>query len=131
MTLRLLIAQLAGVFIVLGVAAWFVVYSVPRAEAAECRGISGMASYYGVESGNRTATGARFDGRSMTAAMPDRKHLGEHWRVTFRGKSVVVLINDIGPARRLHRVIDLSKAAAGRIGLGRTGVGRVCLERVG
>lgn len=86
----------------------------------------GIASFYGTESGTRTATGAYFDGRSMTAAMPSRSMLGKRVRVTYRGRSVVVLVNDLGPNRRLNRIIDLSRAAARVLGL--PGIGLVCLE---
>jgi rare lipoprotein A len=68
--------------------------------------------------------------KNLTAAMPSRKHLGERYRVTYRGKSVVVRINDVGPAAWTHRGIDLSRAAAKRIGLIHAGVGKVCLERL-
>jgi len=90
-----------------------------------------IASYYGTESGSRTATGEHFDGTSLTAAMPSRAHLGETWRVSYAGRSVVVRVNDVGPAAWTQRGIDLSAAAARRIGLTRAGVGRVCMERVG
>lgn len=88
----------------------------------------GSGSWYGTESGTRTATGERFTGNEMTAAMPQRSMLGKRVRVTYRGRSIVVRVNDIGPASRLHRVIDLSRAAAARIGLIGAGVGRVCIE---
>jgi rare lipoprotein A len=90
-----------------------------------------IASYYGTESGSRTATGEHFDGSSLTAAMPSRAHLGETWRVSYAGRSVVVRVNDLGPAAWTGRGIDLSRAAAASIGLIRAGTGRVCLERVG
>jgi rare lipoprotein A len=90
-----------------------------------------IASYYGTESGSRTATGEHFDGSSLTAAMPSRSHLGERWRVSYAGRSVVVRVNDVGPAAWTRRGIDLSAAAARRIGLIHTGVGPVCMERVG
>jgi len=89
-----------------------------------------IASYYGTESGSRTATGEHFDGTSLTAAMPSRSHLGERWRVSYAGRSVVVRVNDVGPAAWTRRGIDLSHAAAARIGLVRAGTGRVCLERL-
>ena len=130
MTWRLFLAQLAGVTLILGLATWFL-FSEPlrgRAEAGEI--VCGEASYYGTESGNRTYNGEYFDGSSLTAAMPSTKHIGERWRVTYQGKSVVVRINDRGPAERLHRLIDLSHAAAVKIGLIPAGVGQVCLERV-
>jgi len=49
--------------------------------------------------------------------MPSRSHLGERWRVTYRGRSVVVLVDDLGPAAWTGRSIDLSQAAARAIGL--------------
>jgi rare lipoprotein A len=98
--------------------------------ALGCEGRTVTASWYGAESGNRTATGDYFDGSSMTAAMPSRKHFGERYRVTFRGKSVTVRINDLGPHKRLGRGIDLSRAAADKIGMRRAGVAKVCIERV-
>ena len=87
-----------------------------------------VASFYGTESGNRTANGERFDGSSLTAAHRSLP-FGTKLRVTYRGKSVVVRINDRGPFVR-GRQLDLSKAAAQRIGLVRAGVGRVCVERL-
>lgn len=103
-----------------------------RAQAAECAGQVVTASWYGTESGNVTANGERFTGRDMTAAMPSRKHLGQHYRVTYlrTGIAVVVRINDVGPAAHLRRGIDLSEAAASRIGMRDAGVGTVCMVRV-
>lgn len=99
--------------------------------AAEgCKAGEVRASWYGTESGNRTASGDYFDGSSLTAAMPSRKHLGERYRVTYRGKSVVVLINDVGPAAWTGRGLDLSKAAAARIGMIPAGVACVRMERL-
>lgn len=91
----------------------------------------GVASWYGGEHhGRRTASGAVFNQYAMTAAMPSRKHLGERWRVTYKGKSVTVLITDLGPAKRLGRVIDLSYGAARKLGMLEAGLARVCLTRV-
>lgn len=66
----------------------------------------------------------------MTAAMPDRSEMGRSYRVRYRGRSVVVKITDLGPHKRLGRVIDLSRGAARKLGLEHDGVGRVCLERL-
>lgn len=104
--------------------------SLPARAAIRCAGTSLLASYYGQESGNRTADGSYFDGSSLTAAMPSRSHLGERWRVTYRGRSVTVQVNDVGPAAYLHRDIDLSRAAAERIGMIGAGIARVCAERL-
>jgi rare lipoprotein A len=76
---------------------------------------TGVASFYGRESGLRTASGERFDPNAMTAA--HRTLLfGTLMRVTYRGRSVVVRVNDRGPFVR-GRDIDLSAGAARRIGL--------------
>lgn len=107
---------LIGAVIIL---ALFAAFSGVR--AAECH----QASWYGPESGDRTANGEHFDGSSLTAAhrtLPFNTKL----RVTFQGKSVVVRVNDRGPAKWTGRALDLSKAAAKRIGLINPGHGRVC-----
>jgi len=89
---------------------------------------SGMASYYGTESGSRTASGARMNPSAMTAAHRSLP-FGTKVRVTNKrnGRSVVVTINDRGPFVR-GRIIDLSTAAAGVIGMRSAGVAPVSLE---
>jgi rare lipoprotein A len=84
---------------------------------------SGMASYYGNESGSRTASGQRFNQNALTAAHRSLP-FGTKLRVTHRGQSVIVTINDRGPFIR-GRVLDLSTGAARAIGLTGAGVGRV------
>jgi rare lipoprotein A len=88
------------------------------------RSFSGIASYYGSESGTRTASGQHFNQYAMTAAHRSLP-FGTRLRVTHGERSVVVTINDRGPFIR-GRVLDLSKGAARAIGLG--GVGRVVAE---
>lgn len=89
---------------------------------------SGMASFYGNESGSRTASGQRFNQNAMTAAHRSLP-FGTKLRVTHGGRSVVVTINDRGPFVR-GRVLDLSTGAARAIGLTGAGVGRVTAEVV-
>ena len=89
---------------------------------------SGMASYYGSESGSRTASGQRFNQNAMTAAHRSLP-FGTKLRVTHGGRSVVVTVNDRGPFIR-GRVLDLSTAAARAVGLTGAGVGRVTAEVV-
>jgi len=89
---------------------------------------SGMASYYGNESGSRTASGQRFNQNAMTAAHRSLP-FGTKVRVTHGGQSVIVTINDRGPFVR-GRVLDLSTGAARAIGLTGAGVGRVTAEVV-
>ena len=90
------------------------------------RSFSGMASYYGNESGSRTASGQRMNANAMTAAHRSLP-FGTKLRVTHGGRSVVVTINDRGPFIR-GRVLDLSTGAARVIGLTGAGVGRVVAE---
>ena len=74
----------------------------------------GMASWYGEQhQGRKMANGQKFDRHALTAAswtLP----LGTTIRVVNlrNSKSVVVTVTDRGPAHRLHRVLDLSEAAA-------------------
>src|SRR6267378_7293058 len=92
------------------------------------RSFSGMASYYGNESGSKTASGQRFNQNAMTCAHRSLP-FGTKLRVTHGGQSVVVTINDRGPFIR-GRVLDLSTGAARAIGLTSAGVGRVTAEVV-
>jgi rare lipoprotein A len=78
----------------------------------------GSASIYEARLiGKATASGESYDPASMSAAHP-RLPIPSYARITNRanGQSVLVRINDRGPVRR-DRVIDLSQAAADRIGL--------------
>jgi len=92
------------------------------------RSFSGMASFYGNESGNKTASGQRFNQNAMTAAHRSLP-FGTKLKVTHGGRSVVVTINDRGPFIR-GRVLDLSTGAARAVGLTGRGVGRVTAEVV-
>ncbi|MEH1825389.1 septal ring lytic transglycosylase RlpA family protein [Nostoc sp.] len=92
----------------------------------------GMASYYGYDgSGNRTASGQRFNPEEMTAAHRSLP-FGTQVRVTNtnNGRSVVVRINDRGPFIR-GRVIDLSAGAARILGMMGSGVAPVHIEVLG
>jgi rare lipoprotein A len=90
------------------------------------RSFSGMASYYGNESGSRTASGQRFNQNALTCAHRSLP-FGTKLRVTHGSRSVVVTVNDRGPFIR-GRVLDLSTAAAREVGLTGAGVGRVTAE---
>jgi rare lipoprotein A len=90
------------------------------------RTFSGMASYYGNESGSRTASGQRFNQNALTCAHRSLP-FGTKLRVTHGSRSVVVTVNDRGPFV-LGRVLDLSTAAARAVGLTGAGVGRVTAE---
>jgi rare lipoprotein A len=91
----------------------------------------GVASWYGRKfHGEKTSIGETYDMYAMTAAHPTLP-LPSYARVTSiaSGKSVVVRVNDRGPF--LHdRVIDLSYAAAHRIGIAQKGSGEVEVEAI-
>ncbi|MFO1071149.1 MAG: septal ring lytic transglycosylase RlpA family protein [Geminicoccaceae bacterium] len=89
----------------------------------------GLASWYGPGfHGRLTASGERFDQNRLTAAHRDLP-LGSEVVVTnlANGRSVQVEINDRGPYVA-GRVIDLSKAAAGQLGMIDQGVAQVAIE---
>ena len=92
------------------------------------RSFAGVASFYGNESGSKTASGQRFNQNAMTAAHKTLP-FGTKLRVTHGGQSVVVTINDRGPFIK-GRVLDLSTGAARAIGLTSRGVGRITAEVV-
>jgi rare lipoprotein A len=77
----------------------------------------GTASWYGKKhQGRKMADGQRFDRHQLTAASWDFP-LGTEIRVVNmkNGESVMVTITDRGPNHRLHRLLDLSEAAAGQL----------------
>ncbi|WP_428396196.1 septal ring lytic transglycosylase RlpA family protein [Lichenicoccus sp.] len=93
---------------------------------------TGLASWYGRDfAGHRTSSGTRFDPMRLTAAHRTLP-LGTRLLVTSRttGRSVVVTVNDRGPFAGTSRIIDLSRAAAVRLGMVRDGLNRVTLQRV-
>jgi rare lipoprotein A len=96
------------------------------APVATGRSFSGVASFYGNESGSETASGQRFNENAMTCAHRSLP-FGTKLRVTHGGRSVVVTVNDRGPFVR-GRVLDLSTAAARALGI--EGLGEVTAEVV-
>ena len=101
-------------------------YAARRALAVQ----NGQASYYGNSlAGHKTASGERYDPRAFTAAHRTLA-LGTVARVrrSDTGAVVYVRITDRGPYASSHRIIDLSHAAAERLGMIRSGVAEVRLE---
>ena len=98
----------------------------PSLEEAEV----GLASYYADRfHGRRTASGERYDRNAFTAAHR-RLPFGARVKVTNldNGRAVTVRINDRGPFVS-GRVIDLSYAAAARLGMLRNGIVKVRVVR--
>lgn len=86
----------------------------------------GIASWYGQKfHGHLTSTHERYDMFGMTAASPDLP-LPTYARVTNleNGHSVVVRVNDRGPFKS-NRVMDVSYAAAKKLGLVANGTAKV------
>jgi rare lipoprotein A len=92
-------------------------------------GQQGFASFY--SNPQRLASGGWFNPNALTAAHRTLP-FGTRVRVTHRGsgRSVDVTINDRGPYIA-GRIIDLSRAAAGAIGLTAQGIARVSVEVLG
>ena len=91
----------------------------------------GTASWYGKRfHGNPTSSGEKYDMYRMTAAHPILP-IPSYARVTniANGRSVVVRVNDRGPFHA-GRAIDLSYAAATRLGYIGQGSAQVEIEQV-
>ena len=111
----------------------YTVFGVSYRPLASARGYRerGVASWYGKKfHGRLTSNGERYDMYAMTAAHKTLP-LPSYVRVRNlnNGKSVIVRVNDRGPFRE-NRLIDLSYAAASRIGIVGTGTGIVEVEAV-
>ena len=78
----------------------------------------GYASWYGPESGNKTANGERFRPDWITAAHTTLP-LPTYVEVTSlqTGRRIIVRINDRGPFIKGPRIIDLSRGAAAQLGI--------------
>jgi rare lipoprotein A len=92
----------------------------------------GLASWYGRDfHGKKTSSGEIYDMHAMTAAHKTLP-MGTLVKVTNKdnGREAVVRINDRGPFVR-GRIIDVSYAAAKRLGLVNTGTAPVRIEALG
>lgn len=101
------------------------------APAAAGGAMEGLAAYYSNRlNGRRTASGEVFDQGKLTAAHQTLAY-GTKVKVTNtkNNRSVVVRINDRGPTQQ-GRVIDLSRAAASKLGMMKAGLVPVKLEVV-
>lgn len=90
----------------------------------------GYASWYGSESGNRTANGEQFRPGWITAAHTTLP-LPTYVEVTAldTGRRIIVRVNDRGPFA-LGRIIDLSRGAAEELGMKTQGHAPVRVRRV-
>lgn len=126
---RIVGALLVSASLALGACAW-----LPVGESQLDVGIKerGIASWYGAPfHGKVTASGERFDMEALTAAHR-RLPMGSMVRVVnlLNGKHVRVRITDRGPYVA-GRILDLSYAAARRLGMLETGLAIVQCEVIG
>ncbi|RXD07262.1 septal ring lytic transglycosylase RlpA family protein [Sphingomonas sp. UV9] len=93
--------------------------------------VLGYASWYGTESGKRTASGERFRADWTTAAHTTLP-LPTYVEVTAldTGRRIIVRINDRGPFAGGVRIIDLSRGAAEQLGVRAAGQAAVRVRRV-
>jgi rare lipoprotein A len=100
----------------------------------DCTGFvqQGVASWYGSEfHGKKTSNGEIFDMYALSAAHKTLP-LGIHIRVTNleNGQKLILRINDRGPYLK-DRILDLSKAAAEKLGYQEKGTASVKIEALG
>jgi rare lipoprotein A len=104
----------------------------PAASAARAGdGMEGLAAVYSDKlAGRKTASGEVFSQEKLTAAHPSLP-FGTMVKVTntTNNKSVEVRINDRGP-KQAGRVVDMSSAAAAKIGIGKKRMAPVKIEVV-
>ncbi|WP_420142369.1 septal ring lytic transglycosylase RlpA family protein [Sphingomonas sp.] len=91
----------------------------------------GLASWYGSESGKRTANGEKFRPGWITAAHTTLP-LPSYAEVTAldTGRRILVRINDRGPFVRGPRIVDLSRGAAEQLGIRSAGTAPIRLRLV-
>lgn len=109
-----------------GVVAALVVLLGATAAAAKDKPERGIASWYGTGlDGHITASGEVMDRQRLTAAHRSLP-FGSVIEVTNRrnGRTIIVTVNDRGPARP-GRIIDLSPAAAAQLGMKKKGLALV------
>ena len=108
----------------------FVVREAPEVAPSSAAFVEdGIASYYAEEfHGRKTSNGETYDMNDLTAAHQTLP-FGSIVKVTNKatGRSVIVRINDRGPFLK-DRIIDLSRAAAEKIGMIGSGTAEVHLE---
>ena len=93
---------------------------------------TGKAAWYGKKfNGRKTASGQRFNAAALTAAS-NTLPFGTLVRVTNvkNKKSVTVRINDRGP-KQADRIIDVTRAAAAKLGMLKSGLAEVEIKVVG
>jgi len=99
--------------------------------AVSATGHTVLTSFYGggEKLNSHTASGERFNPNGFTAAHRSYP-MGTHLRVSYGGRSVIVKVNDRGPAAWTGRSLDLSRGAAASLGIIGRGVAPVQIARL-
>jgi rare lipoprotein A len=110
-------------------------HSGRHAEGSQAQEFTANASFYGggprrYEPNARTANGEIFNMWDLTAAHRSLP-MGTRLRLTYAGRTVVVRINDRGPAVWTGRSLDMSRGAAEQLGFVARGAGQVRVEVLG
>lgn len=109
------------------IATIMLVFFLAICQAGACEKV--VSSWYGsAHAGKKTASGEIFNPSKMTAAHRTLP-FGTKLKVTYNGKSAVVKINDRGPYHG-NRSLDVSEAAASKLGFKNSGTAKVCIERL-
>jgi rare lipoprotein A len=129
-TAQIMIFALAASFSFIMVACHHHAETKAASQPVEGQVFVGLASYYGVEMGPQTASGAKFDPNAMSAAHRTLP-FGTRVMVTNleNNRSVIVTITDRGPQKK-DRLIDVSFAAAKELDMLTVGVVKVRVEVV-
>lgn len=106
-----------------------------HAEAIGDHNFTANASFYGggprrYEPNSHTANGEKFNMWDLTAAHRTLP-MGTRLLLTYGGRSVIVRINDRGPAAWTGRSLDVSRGAATQLGLIERGTGQVRVTVLG
>lgn len=109
--------------------------SARRAEVDAGRDFTANASFYGggprrYEPNSHTANGEKFNMWDLTAAHRTLP-MGTRLLLTYGGRSVIVRVNDRGPAAWTGRSLDVSRGAATQLGLIERGTGQVRVTVLG
>ena len=104
---------------------------VPQITISKENGQEGKASHYGgnYRHGRKMANGKIFDKNALTCAH-NSYSFGTKLRVSYKGKSVIVIVTDRGGFNKLGRVIDLSEGAFKKLAPLSKGVIKVKIEKL-
>lgn len=101
----------------------------PVVASEACYTQVGIASWYGIEN-TKSSTGKRLT-RTLPAVAHKTLPMGSKVKITSHRtkKSVVAVVEDRGPYTR-GRIVDLNLIAAKKLGITKSGIAKVTLEKI-